>query len=480
VNTVQTTLKNMAALATGQAGYRLGLVALEIVLARSIAPSQFGEFAAALGFAGIFLVAMDLGVALGLVRVVARRDPGAAVYFGNSLGLRAAMAAVVFPIMVGLSAWLHPPSRLPLVALLGLFVIASSLQEVLASVHQGLKEMEWIAAFRLGIVAATAGGVFVALASDAPLTLVVAAYPVAGITGFVLWYAVTSTRLRPRVERASMQPVLRDTLLYGGMYMASVLTFRQGIVVLSFFRSPVEVADFAAGYRLLEVFSKFPLVLSMALVPEMFRSARENPARLELLFRMQVRMLGLAVLPIALGVALFAPEIVLTIYGPGYAGAVPVLRVFAAALPLSFINGALGDTLTARDLQGRRTRIYVAVLAIGLCANLLLAWKVGHVGSAVALLISEASLFTLLTISLGRGVTSLKPLRRVGRAALAALAAGGVSALLPHALPVLVLAPLFLALYVVLCFAFRAVHWEEVQRVAARARATAGTRTGPG
>lgn len=469
MSTVRTTLKNMAALATGQAAYRLGLVALEILLARSIAPAQFGEFAAALGFAGIFLVLMDMGIALGLVRAVSRRDEGAATYFGNSLALRAGIAAAMFPVMVGLSAWLHPATRVPLVALLGVFVIASSLQEVLASVHQGLKEMEWIAGFRLAIVAATAVGVVLALAVGAPLTLVVAAYPVAGVVGFACWYAVTSRRLRPRVDRASMGTVLRDTLLYGGMYVASVLTFRQGVVVLSFFRKGVEIADFAAGYRLLEVSSKIPLVISMALVPEMFRSARENPARLELLFRMQVRVLGLLVLPVAVGIALFAPEIIRHIYGPGYAGAVPVLRVFAAMLPLSFMDGALGDTLTARDLQGRRTRIYVIVLVVGLVANLVLAWTLGPVGSAAALLLSELTLFTLLTVSLGR-ITSLKPLRRVGRAALAALAAGAICYLMRGRVSVLVLGPAFLVLYVVLCFVFQAVHGQELQRLARRLR----------
>ncbi|HEX5043425.1 MAG TPA: flippase [Candidatus Polarisedimenticolaceae bacterium] len=469
MSTVRTTLKNMAALATGQAAYRLGLVALEILLARSIAPSQFGDFAAALGFAGIFLVVMDMGVALGLVRSVSRRDPGAATYFGNSLALRGWMALGVFPVMVGLAAWLQPASRVPLVALLGLFVIASSFQEVLASVHQGLKEMEWIAGFRLAIVAATAAGVLFALAMRSSLPLVVAAYPVAGIAGFALWYAVTSRRLRPRVDRATMGMVLRDTLLYGGMYVASVLTFRQGVVVLSFFRSGVDIADFAAGYRLLEVSSKIPLVISMALVPEMFRSARENPARLELLFRMQLRVLGLLVLPVAVAIALFAPEIIRLIYGPGYAGAVPVLRVFACMLPLSFMDGALGDSLTARDLQGRRTRIYVIVLVIGLVANVLLAWIWGPVGSAAALLVSEMALFTLLTVTLGT-VTSLKPLRRVGRGALAALAAGAACWLLRDRVSSLALGPAFLVLYVVLCFAFQAVHREELSRLVRRLR----------
>jgi PST family polysaccharide transporter len=266
-----------------------------------------------------------------------------------------------------------------------------------------------------------------------------------------------------------MGVVLRDTLLYGGMYVASVITFRQGVVVLSFFRSGVDIADFAAGYRLLEVSSKIPLVISMALVPEMFRSARENPARLELLFRMQLRVLGLLVLPVAVAIALFAPEIIRTIYGPGYAGAVPVLRVFACMLPLSFMDGALGDSLTARDLQGKRTRIYVIVLVIGLVANVVLAWIWGPIGSAAALLVSELALFTLLTVTLGT-VTSLKPLRRVGRGGLAALTAGAACWLLRDRVSSLALGPAFLVLYVVLCFAFQAVHREELQRLLRRLR----------
>ena len=120
MNWVQTIAKNMAALATGQAAYRLGLVALEIVRARTRPPAQFGEFAAALGFANMFLVFMDLGVALGLVRVVSRHDPIAPAYFGGSLLLRGAVAAVLFPVMLGLSVWLHPPSRVPVVAILGI------------------------------------------------------------------------------------------------------------------------------------------------------------------------------------------------------------------------------------------------------------------------------------------------------------------------------------------------------------------------
>jgi O-antigen/teichoic acid export membrane protein len=355
------------------------------------------------------------------------------------------------------------------VALLGVFVIASSLQEVLASVHQGLKEMEWIAGFRLAIVAATAAGVVLALAADAPLPLVVAAYPVAGVLGFASGTPSPPAASSRGWSARPWAPCCGTLLLYGGMYVASVLTFRQGVVVLSFFRSGVAIADFAAGYRLLEVSSKIPLVLSMALVPEMFRSARENPARLDLLFRMQLRVLGLLVLPVAVAIALFAPEIIRHIYGPGYVGAVPVLRVFSCMLPLSFMDGALGDSLTARDLQGLRTphlRDRARHRPAGQPGD---GVGLGPVGSAAALLLSEISLFTLLTISLGR-ITSLKPLRRVGRGALAAVVAGAACWLLRGRVSVLALGPAFLALYVVLCFAFQAVHREELERLVRRLR----------
>lgn len=466
MNWVQTIAKNMAALATGQAAYRLGLVALEIVLARALPPAQFGEFASALGFANMFLVFMDLGVALGLVRVVSRHDPIAPAYFGGSLLLRGAVAAILFPVMLALSFWLHPASRVPVVAVLGIFVVASSLQEVLASVHQGLGEMEWIAGFRLGIVLATGAGVALALARGGALTTIGAAFALVAVAGLAAWYAVTTRRLPPRFEASALRPVLSDTLLYGTMYVASMLTFRQGVVVLSFFRSDTEVAYFAAGYRLLEVTSKVPLVLSMALVPEMFRSARDNRARLERLFRVQVRMLGLGVLPLAVGVALFAPEIVRAIYGPGYEGAVPVLRVFAASLPLSFLNGALGDTLTARDLQRRRTRIHLVVLGLGIAVTVPFSWAAGAPGTAVALLCCEATLFLLLAWSVHRRATSLAPLRKLTRVAVAAAAAGAAALLLQPAVHSLILAPAFVTLYVLLCFGLRAIRPEEVRQAA--------------
>jgi O-antigen/teichoic acid export membrane protein len=203
----------------------------------------------------------------------------------------------------------------------------------------------------------------------------------------------------------------------------------------------------------------------MVLIPMMFRSHKEAPDRLERLYRVNLRMTGLAVLPLTAVIALYAPEIIGRLYGEGYAASRTILRILAFALPFSFLSVALGDQLTARDRQARRVWIHGIIVGIGLSAHAILASLYGPVGSAVAAVTAELFLFILLLLGVRAGVASIAPLlglaRPIGCVAIATVA----TLLLQPEAQILVGLLLYCTAYIASVFLLRAVRLDEVQRL---------------
>lgn len=464
MNLVQLLFKNTLALAVSAVAYRIGLAAVEIVIARNVAPADYGEFATALGFAALFLVVIDLGVNLGLVRVISRGEAVAPTYFGNSLVIRLGLAIVVYLLMLVVAGAIYPSSTVTLIALLGAFVVLLSFQDLLAAVFQGRGEMEWIALFRITQIAAVCIAVFATLNAGGSIRDVALAHVAAGVVTALFALAVTLRRFRPRIEWRSLFRVVADSYLYGLVAIFSILAFRLGVVILSLVAPEDQVGFFAAGQRIVEVLSKAPVLISMVLIPLMFRAHQDDPDRLERLYRLNIRVTGLGALPLAALILLFAPDLIGLLYRESYAPAERLLRILAIGLPFSFLSVALGDQLTTRDCQVRRTWIHGSVVAVGLAAHALLASRFGATGSASAAVITEVALFVLLVVGVGAGIASLRPLRGLVRPIVSVVIASASTILLADRLPPAGAIAAFCAIYLVAVFLTRAIEPEEVIR----------------
>src|SRR5262249_10853999 len=141
------------------------------------------------------------------------------------------------------------------------------------------------------------------------------------------------------------------------------------------------------GQRLIEAIGLLPSALMVSVLPALSLAAARPAAAVEHA-RAAARLLAIAVVPVAAGLALWAAPLLTRAFGAPVASAAPVLRLLApAALP-----GATGSVLTnlllALGLQRLvlRATVFSAVVMIGL--GVALVPPLGARGAALALVVA--------------------------------------------------------------------------------------------
>ncbi len=93
-------------------------------------------------------------------------------------------------------------------------------------------------------------------------------------------------------------------------------------------------------------------------------------------------------LPIALGGALLSRELIFFIFGPSYAGAVPVMIVMMLMILISFPLTLLSNAIFAYNRQKELSSIYILGIVVNIGLNFWLIPKSGAFGAAIATLAS--------------------------------------------------------------------------------------------
>jgi O-antigen/teichoic acid export membrane protein len=92
----------------------------------------------------------------------------------------------------------------------------------------------------------------------------------------------------------------------------------------------------------------------------------------------------------ALVLVALSDVIVTTVYGPSFAAAAPLLRLFALALPIHAFNGALGQALQSAGQQRAMAWIVTSGLALHVVLTAFLVPALGIGGAAVAMIVSSS------------------------------------------------------------------------------------------
>lgn len=168
----------------------------------------------------------------------------------------------------------------------------------------------------------------------------------------------------------------------------SLLNMRIDQVFLGKMIDNTTVGFYSAAVRIAEIWLLVPAVFGQVLFPIIVaakgKSEEEYRKRIFQIFRV---MLALT-LPVALGVSLFADEIIALIYGPGFAGAGSILSIQIWTGAPSLFLFVFGQVFYVEKMV--RTHLYAAVFQpiSNICLNLLLIPRFGAEGAAVATMLT--------------------------------------------------------------------------------------------
>jgi O-antigen/teichoic acid export membrane protein len=408
-------------------GYIVG--ALVSVLAasllfRHLGVTGTGEYVTAMSLVAIVGVLSDLGLTAVGVRELSIRPPADRWPLARDLlGLRIALTSVGGLLVVAIAWVAYSPTLAAGVALacVGLGLQATQDNFSLPLVI-GLR-LGWVAALDLSRqLLTTLFIVLLVIAGATLLPFLGVSIPVGLIVLVPTALLVRGTRtLRPSFSLRRWRRFAAPMLPYSAAVAASSVYFRVSILLVSILGSAAELGYFSASFRIIEVLTVVPALLTGAALPIFSRAADTDHDRLGYALG-RVFEVGLIVGAwVSVSIAVGAPLAIAIVGGPSFKPAVPVLALQGVSLGAMFVSLVWANGLLGLGL-------YRIILAISLGGLVLTAALVavlvsvdGAEGAAIGTSIGEIALGLAQCLAVVRGRPQLRPsLRIVPGVALAA------------------------------------------------------------
>lgn len=180
--------------------------------------------------------------------------------------------------------------------------------------------------------------------------------------------------------------LLRRALPFYGVALSEVMLQRLDVILLGMVVSDAVVGVFAAANNLLRVLNKMIQSVWSSLYPTFSRLRHVEERTYRRLLGQVLRMSNLTLIPLAILIAVFAPDILHLIYGDDFASIVPVLRIMIG-MTVFYSYEVVSITLLMVERASLRSLYVVLMHLIALSVGIpALGNSFGAVGAAVAVL----------------------------------------------------------------------------------------------
>ncbi|MCD6405987.1 MAG: oligosaccharide flippase family protein [Planctomycetes bacterium] len=391
-----------------------------IILARILAPADFGLMALVVAANSAFEAFTELGVS----QCVVQNKMGSRREFLNAAWWFSALRGLAIYVVAMLSApvicWIY--GKPELLALLRVaFVVPFINGLVSPRVHVLQKQMHfgrWVAIAQGSGLLAVAAAVWTAFWLENVWALVIGLV-VGAFSRTLLSFVLCPFLPKFRLDRGSLGEIFKFARGMFGLPILMMLFLQVPIFVVGKMRSVDELGVFSLAYGL----ASMPFMLfSRAVVPLMlpaFSELQDDDRRLRRALSAAVRVTALLGVPVAAFVTVFARDVLTVVYGADYGEGWAVLTVFAWSGTVSMVNSCIVSVFLGLGRPGLH-RLYSSVrVGILLCLVIPFIWVAGIAGAAIAALIAIS---LVLVLQLGR----LRKLVSISGMAIAASAREGV------------------------------------------------------
>ena len=445
------------------------LIVLVIIAARVLGDRSFGQFSLALALASIFEMVTDLGLNTLVARNVSRNRTLAGSYLPNILGWKLLLSVAATGLLALSVNLLHQTEPARLAAyILGGAIVLRSYKATSYAFFQAYERFDLILLTTyIERIAVLTSGIVVLLLTRS-LIAFAAMFALVRIPDLLFSYWLLNRTITPvRVGLdATMVKGLQVSAMPFGLYAVVTVAYSYaGTILLSAMKSPEQVGWYSAAYKIYEGLTMFPYLLCAVLLPRLSQLFLADRDRHKALSLRVLRYPALCSMPLAVSVGILAPQAVQLLYGKGYLPGVPALRILLGAAVLMFINWTLNTVLISADREKTVLRVTATGLVVTTIANLALIGRLGIIGVACSVAISELCVFLLLSAAVRRVLFAIPAHAIAWRPAVACISAAAVPYLWHLTAPViwvLMFAVLYAAMLLALG-AFRADEWSAVR-----------------
>jgi O-antigen/teichoic acid export membrane protein len=388
-----------------------GRLIVAVLLARLLAPRDFGLAGMCLVFSSLVLVFSDLALGAALVQREKLSDHDRATAFWTSVGAGIVFTLVGLAAAGPLAAFYDEPDVQPLLMVLSSTFLISSI----ATTHEALlvRELQFRAVelrVMVGLLFGAAAGVITALQGGGPWAIIAQQVTTALVTTILI---VKRSPWRPtlRFSRAA----LRDMGGFSGFVLGHRLLYyihrNADNLLIGRFVGAAGLGIYGLAYNVMLIpFSRIAGPIQQVLFPA-FSRMQDEPERIAALWIRATRLVGAISIPALCGLVVVAPDFVPVVFGDRWNDAVPLIQILAWVGLLQSLQTLNTEILQARDRTSTIFRFSLVFFVAHLTAFVVgLHW--GVVGVAAAYAISSTLVEPVFTWLTARAV-GISPLRLV-------------------------------------------------------------------
>jgi len=347
-------LRGLAWKAASQLFLQGSRVAVAVILARLLAPHDFGLAAMVLVFASLVLVFSDLALGSALVQRPLVTEEDRATVFWTSIA-----AGTVFTLLGVASAgpiahFYGEPSVRPLVVALSCgFFVASLAAVPTALLNRAMAFRALELRQMVGTLVGAALGITLAATGFGAWAIIGQQLAVTGVLSVLLWIR-SPWRPSLRFSRASLRSLSGFSANVFGQRLLYYLHRNTDNLLVGRFLGAAALGVYGLAYNVMLVpFSRLAGPIQEVLFPA-FSRLQDEPERMAAAWFRVTRIVAALAMPSLVGLFVLAPEFVQVVLGPRWHGVVPVLRILVWVGLLQTLQTLNSSILLARD----RTRTF--------------------------------------------------------------------------------------------------------------------------
>jgi len=166
--------------------------------------------------------------------------------------------------------------------------------------------------------------------------------------------------------------------------------YNSDLIFLRFFADRETVGYYGAAYQLISFLNNLAIAYSLSLLPALTRVATDLTRRNAMVQDSLAQVLALG-LPVAVGGALLADEIIELVFGDAFAASGDALAWLVWCVPFILVKEVHLISLIVREREGTVMRMTAIAVVVNVLLNLALIPSFGMLGAAAATLITEAA-----------------------------------------------------------------------------------------
>lgn len=399
-------LRNVLTLVGVKGAQQLIPLATVPFLTRTLGVDGFGLVAIAQAIGVVVQLVVEFGFEFSATRDVARARtmPNHVGRLVTEVSAAKGMLAIFTVLVAALVATILPFAREEPLLFLGGVGLGLSRGLNLNWLFQGLERMNVLAALEIGSRLGAAILIFATIRTPEDVWMVPFLFAVpsgiAIVASFVL--AARSFDLGRFSLKAAVDKIRQSWRLFGFRASSSLYT-TANTLILAAVASSETVGLFAAAEKLVRAVLGLVTPVGQALLPRQSYLVAHDRAAAARLARKTITILAGGSIAAAIILAVTARPLLLATLGPDFGDAKPIFQILLVMLPLVAASNVLGVQWILP--LGKDDRFLAIVLSAGLL-NLvvapLLAWRYEAIGIALAAVLAEAVVTTMMLISLFR------------------------------------------------------------------------------